>query len=85
MLSESLLFQRKPTKKDNPSTSGSIPESELTNQTDGVGEPTNNTHTGASNITQSVPVNTSTSPAPANKRVRLNRYGFCFSSCHSLL
>lgn len=64
MLSESLLFQRNQTRKDNPSTSGSIPEPELTNQTDAASEPTNNT--------QSVPVNTSTSPEPAKKMVRLN-------------
>jgi hypothetical protein len=56
------LFQRNPTKKDNPGTSGSIPEPEVTNQTAAASEPTN-THAGASNITQSV---------PAKKRVRLN-------------
>jgi len=61
MLYESLLFQIKPTKNDNPGTSGSISKSELTNQTDAATEPTNNTQTRASNITQSEPVNTSTS------------------------
>jgi hypothetical protein len=63
------LFQRKPTKKENPGTSGSIPESEVTNQTDAASEPTNNTQTGGSNITHSEPVNTNTSPEPAKKRV----------------
>jgi len=85
MLSELLLFWRKPKQKDNPGTSGSIPESELTNQTAAASEPTNNTQPRASNITQSEPVNTSTSPEPAKKKVRVFSYGFCFIFCHNLL